>query len=145
VKVRYYATLGWMSLSELLDHVLTLDGSPVQIASPARMRKAPEVFPISIHRCVLGARAIRFGTLEMIYAEGSGASRATLSPDSHCGYSDFFSSGRFASFRSNNSRTAARPLYRFIKNSEKAISSLPHRVARIFRKTDYSPMTKRRF
>jgi hypothetical protein len=45
----YYATLARMSLSELLYHVLTLDGSPVQIASIAKMHKAPAVFPISIH------------------------------------------------------------------------------------------------
>jgi hypothetical protein len=45
-----YATLARMSLSELLYHVLTLDGSPVQIASTAKMHKAPAVFPISIHR-----------------------------------------------------------------------------------------------
>jgi hypothetical protein len=51
-----------MSLSELLYYVLTLDGSPVQIASTARMHKAPEVFPISIHRYASGARAIGFGT-----------------------------------------------------------------------------------
>ena len=57
-----YATLARMSLSELLYYVLTLDGSPVQIASTARMHKAPEVFPISIHRYASGARAIGFGT-----------------------------------------------------------------------------------
>jgi hypothetical protein len=40
----YYATLTRMSLSELLYHVLTLDGSPVQIASTAKMHEAPAVF-----------------------------------------------------------------------------------------------------
>jgi hypothetical protein len=43
-KAHYYATLARMSLSELLYHVLTLDGSPVQIASTAKMHKAPAVF-----------------------------------------------------------------------------------------------------
>jgi hypothetical protein len=46
----YSATLARMSLSELLYHVLTLDGSLVQIASATKTHKAPEVFPISIHR-----------------------------------------------------------------------------------------------
>jgi hypothetical protein len=45
-----YTTLARMSLSELLYHVLTLDGSPVQIASTAKMQKALAVFSISIHR-----------------------------------------------------------------------------------------------
>jgi hypothetical protein len=40
----YYATLARMSLSELLYHVLTLDGLPVQIASTAEMHEAPAVF-----------------------------------------------------------------------------------------------------
>jgi hypothetical protein len=68
--------LARMSLSELLYHVPTLDGSPVQIASTARMHKAPEVFPISIQRYASGEGAIRFGTLEIIYAERSSAGRA---------------------------------------------------------------------
>jgi len=38
-----------MSLSELLYHVLTLAGSRVQIASTAKMHKAPAVFPISFY------------------------------------------------------------------------------------------------
>jgi hypothetical protein len=46
-----YATLARMSLSELLYHVLTHDGSPVQITSTAKMHEATEAFPISIHRC----------------------------------------------------------------------------------------------
>jgi hypothetical protein len=44
------AILARMSLPELLYHVLTLDGSLVQIASTAKTHKAPEVFPISINR-----------------------------------------------------------------------------------------------